>query len=67
MKASHTPELSRGFMGCESEFQPLKSPTTEMRSAFGAQTAKYVPRRAVDFDDVGAKLFEEPGVLAFVE
>ncbi len=29
-----------GVMGVESGFQPLKSPTTEMRSASGAQTAK---------------------------
>ena len=67
MNASQTPELSRGFMGCESGFQPLKSPTTEMRSAFGAHTAKYVPSPAVQLGEVRAELLEQPHVLALVE
>ncbi len=67
MKASHTPELSRGFMGWESGFQPLKSPTTDTRSAFGAQSGKISAAPAVEFSDMCAELLEQPDVLAFVE
>ena len=43
MKISHTPVAPRRRIGWRRPSQMLKSPTTETRSAFGAQTAKCTP------------------------
>jgi hypothetical protein len=40
MKPSQIPDVPRAARGWLLLSQPLKSPTTETRSAFGAQTAK---------------------------
>ena len=40
--------------------QPLKSPTTETRRAFGAQTAKCTPSTPSMSEQMGAELVEEP-------
>jgi hypothetical protein len=43
-KSAHTPVPGMSCMACCSAFQALKSPTTRTSRAFGAQTAKRVPR-----------------------
>ena len=41
--SSHTPDGRRSRIGWRRPSQPLKSPTTDTRCAFGAQTAKRTP------------------------
>ena len=43
MKISQTPAGTSSRIGCTRPSQPLKSPTTLTRSAFGAHTAKCTP------------------------
>ena len=42
-KISQTPDGTSSRIGCTRPSQPLKSPMTLTRSAFGAQTAKCTP------------------------
>src|SRR3989442_9095378 len=48
MKPSQIPDCSRGYRPLAFLSQLLKSPITLIASAFGAQTAKYVPSGSCD-------------------
>ena len=67
MKISQTPVGAAAASACTRPSQPLKSPITLTRSAFGAHTAKCTPVVVPDGDAVRAELLERAVVRAFAE
>ena len=67
MKISHTPLEPSARIGWQRPSQPLKSPTTLTRWAFGAQTAKCTPSEAPIRIGMGAELLVNAGVIALAE
>ena len=66
-KISQTPAGASRRIGCTRPSQPLKSPITLTRSAFGAHTAKCTPVVEPDVDAVRAELLEGAVMRAFAE
>ena len=67
MKISQTPDGTSSRIGWTRPSQPLKSPITLTRSAFGAHTAKCTPVVVADGDAVRAELLERAVVRALAE